>query len=106
DWGDGTPANPDIQLIPVPSGNGGAVSVPHVFALASTYPASLQIIDANGATVVAPGAVPINVVPVSPANLQTLLTGSPAGPSPFHLPTHDQGQSGLGPIQGQTQPTG
>jgi MBG domain (YGX type)/Bacterial Ig-like domain (group 3)/Putative Ig domain/PKD domain/RTX calcium-binding nonapeptide repeat (4 copies) len=105
DWGDGTPLNPDIQLIPVPSGNGGAVSVPHVFTLASTYPASVQIVDANGVPIVAPGAVPLNIVPVSPTNLQTLLSGSQASTFQFHLQTDNEVQSVLDAIKAQLNPT-
>src|SRR5262249_37701913 len=73
DWGDG-PSGPDIQLLPVPSGSGGALSVQHTFSKAIQYPVSVAIVDGSGATVVSPVTVLINVAPVTAAFLQSLLS--------------------------------
>jgi hypothetical protein len=100
DWGDGTPNAPDIQLIPVPSSNGGAFSVLHVYALPTTYQPSVQIVDGSGATVVSGLSPTVGIVPVNSDNLQLLLDSAPANPVEFDVTADTDAQTFVAAVNG------
>jgi hypothetical protein len=85
DWGDGTPGAPDIQFIPVPSSNGGAISAQHVYDQPAAYQAIAQIVDGSGATVVTGNPSSIQAVPVNAANMETLVLSAPSSPITFQV---------------------
>lgn len=48
DWGDGTPAAPDVQVIDATPNNGAGLSVSHIYAQTGTYPVELFATDQDG----------------------------------------------------------
>ncbi len=76
-WGDGTPANPDIQTIVATAGNGSGVAVGHVFPTAGAYTVSLTATDVNGNTS-APVTLGINILAAEQQG-KTLAVGGGSG---------------------------
>jgi hypothetical protein len=100
DWGDGTPGAPDIQLIPVPGGNGGAFSLVHVYTQPATFQPGAQLVDGSG-TVVTGTSLSLGIAPVNAANVQTLLLGTPGNSAAFAAYIDAQLQNILAAVNNQ-----
>src|SRR5262249_52521251 len=50
DWGDGTAANPDVQVISRAAGNGAGVKVDHIYTAPGSYAVQVKATDEDGST--------------------------------------------------------
>jgi alpha-L-arabinofuranosidase len=76
-WGDGTPADPDVQTISATAGDGSGVAVGHVFPTAGAYTVTLTATDVNGNTS-APVTLGVNILAVEQQG-STLAVGGGSG---------------------------